>query len=237
MKKTITSLCILACMAVSVLFADSNAYAKKITSVNQAQKKALNEVKNSVVTDTELDNEDGQAVYEISLLKGTREYDIVYRAKDGKKVKYSWEDNDIYSSGNNKTMSKNECKKLALKKVKKATVISLTEKIDDGFTVYKVTLKKGNKKYKLEYLAEGRKLIEYERELTKKADSGKGYISGKKAQEIALSKVTGGQVVKCKLETDDGIPEYEIEILADGIEYEFTIHAESGKILEMEADD
>lgn len=237
MKKIITSVCILACMAISIIFADSAADAKTISSMNQAQKKALKEVKNAVVTDTEIEQEDGQTVYEVSLMKGTKEYDIVYRAKDGKKIKYSWEDNKIYSANSNKTLSKNECKKLALKKVKKATVISLTEKIDDGFTVYKVTLKKGNKKYKLEYLAEGSKLIEYEWETTKVSNSSKGYISSSKAQEIALAKVTGGQVVKCKLDSDDGIPEYEIEIMAGGIEYEFTIHAETGKILEMDIDD
>lgn len=237
MKKIITPLCLIAFMAAAFTLSGNSAHAKKISSLSQAQKKALKEVKNAVVTDTEMEHKDGQAVYEVSLLKGTKEYDIVYRAKDGKKIKYSWEENYIYSVNKNKTLSKNECKKLALKKVKKAAVISLTEKIDDGLTVYKVTLKKGNKKYKLEYLAEGRKLIEYEWETTKTSNIGKGYISSSKAQEIALAKVSGGQVVKCKLDTDDGIPEYEIDIIAGGFEYEFTIHAETGKILEMEIDD
>lgn len=237
MKKLITSFCLIACAAAAVTFGGNMAQAKKITSINQAQKKALKEVKNAVVTDTDMDYEDGQSVYEVTLTKGTKEYDIVYRAKDGKKIKYSWEDNAIYQAKSNKISSKDACKKLALKKVKKASVISITENIDDGMTIYKVTLKKGSKKYKLEYVAEGAKLIEYEWEITKTSSGNKEYISSSKAQEIALAKVTGGKVVKCKLDTDDGVPEYEIDITANGVEYEFTIHAKTGKILEMEVDD
>lgn len=237
MKKLLTSICLMACVTAAVAFGGNTAQAGKITSTNQAQKKALKEIKNAVVTDTETDYEDGQAVYEVTLSKGTKEYDIVYRAKDGKKIKYGWEENDIYSANETKIGDKEDCKKLALKKVKKASVVSISQNMDDGMTVYKVTLKKGNKKYKLEYLAEGKKLIEYEWEITKNSSGKKGYIPSSKAQEIALAKVTGGKVVKCKLDTDDGVPEYEIEIIADGIEYEFAIHAKTGKILEMEIDD
>lgn len=237
MKKFIILFCITICIAAAIIIAGSTAQAKKITSLQQAQKKALKEVKNSVVTDADMDYENGQTVYEITLLKGKKEYDIVYRAKDGKKIKYGWEDNNIYQAGTDKTLSRDKCKKLALKKVKKASVTGITDKIDNGMTIYKVTLKKGNKKYKLEYLSEGSKLIEYEWEITKKSTGSNGYISSSKAQEIALAKVSGGKVVKCQLDTDDGTPEYEIDIIANGIEYEFSIHAKTGKILEMDIDD
>ena len=36
---------------------------------------------------------------------------------------------------------------------------------------------------------------------------------------------------------DDGVPEYEVEFVANGLEYEYTIHAETGELLSFETDD
>lgn len=42
--------------------------------------------------------------------------------------------------------------------------------------------------------------------------------------------------VRVSYEIDDGIPEYEVEFYADRTEYEYTIHAETGKILSFDMD-
>lgn len=50
-----------------------------------------------------------------------------------------------------------------------------------------------------------------------------------------LDKVPGGKIVKFKYDEDD--KEYEGEIIKGKIEYEITINAITGKILEFEIDD
>lgn len=61
------------------------------------------------------------------------------------------------------------------------------------------------------------------------------------AEAIALEHagLTADQVVglRTKYEIDDGIPVYEIDFHVDRIEYDYTIHAETGEILEWEMDD
>jgi uncharacterized membrane protein YkoI len=57
------------------------------------------------------------------------------------------------------------------------------------------------------------------------------------AVEIALAEVPG-EVQETELEREDGVLVYEIEILtADGVEMEVEINADSGEILEIEAED
>lgn len=236
MKKVMSVVCLMVCMILAGASGWQMVKAEKITSLNQAEKKALKEVKKAVVTDTDMDTENGETVYEVTLFKGTKEYEIVYRARDGKKIEYSWEDKDIASVDQSKTLSKKQCKKLAKAKVKGATLLSVTSKVDDGISIYKVKLKKGNKKYTLEYLVNGKKLVEYKWELTQSQSGNSQYIGASKAKSIALKKVPGGSVTECKFEKDDGVPVYEVEIICDGYEYEITIHAKSGKILEMEKD-
>ena len=61
------------------------------------------------------------------------------------------------------------------------------------------------------------------------------------AEAIALEHagLTADQVVglRTKYEIDDGVPVYEIDFHVDRIEYDYTIHAETGEILEWEMDD
>lgn len=66
-------------------------------------------------------------------------------------------------------------------------------------------------------------------------------ISKEKAKEIALDhagyKESEVRFVKAKLDRDDGRYEYEIEFRADGnLEYDYSINAVNGKILEFDHD-
>lgn len=236
MKRRMFTLCMMFCLAAVFATGVKTAEAKKITSISQAEKKAKKKVKNAVVTEAEMDYEKGEKVYEITLRKGTRKYEVTYRARDGKNLHYSWEEKDVASVNVTKVLKRKECKRLAKKKVKKAKITSLQKKYDDGLAIYKVKLKKGNKTYTLKYLVEGKKLIEYEWDWVKKTTNSKDYISSEQAKKIALKKVPGGKVIKCKLDKDDGVPQYEVEILSGEYEYEITIHAKTGKILEIERD-
>ena len=72
MKKIFTIVFVSLLVSTSVLSSADVLNAEKITSVSQAKKKALNKVKNAVVTEVEKDYENGKLFYEITLVKGTK---------------------------------------------------------------------------------------------------------------------------------------------------------------------
>jgi uncharacterized membrane protein YkoI len=72
---------------------------------------------------------------------------------------------------------------------------------------------------------------------TMQANAETPTLTQAQAVEIALAKVPG-EVQETELEREDGVQVYEIEILtADGVEMEVEINADSGEILEIEAED
>lgn len=237
MRKIVTTILLVFCFVfVGTLSSTYTTYAKKISSIDQAKKKALKKVKNAVVTEAEKDYENGKAIYEVTLLKNTKKYDLTYRASNGKLISYGWEKNGAKTGTGSNIMTKSECKQLAKNKVKKGTIIRVTAKYDDGIYVYKVKMKKGNKKYTLEYHAGNGKLLEYEWDLVSKTSNKNSYIGTNKAKKIALSQVPGATVKKVELDKDDGIAVYEVELISGQYEYEIKIDAKTGKILEIDKD-
>lgn len=232
---TICSMLFLVC---SVLCCAGTAEGKAIQSASQAQAAALKEVPSAKVIEVDTDMENGQLVYEVELYKGGKEYNLHYRASDGKLVKYEWEiKNPPYTDQNKRNLSKQTIHKKALGQVKHATIVSTTLKYDDGREEYKVRLKKGNKKYKLVYDSKSGKLLDYEWELTDTGStSSSKYIGAAKAKSIALKKVPGATVIKVEFDHDDGIAVYEVEMVKGRYEYEVKIDAKTGKILEFEKD-
>lgn len=65
-------------------------------------------------------------------------------------------------------------------------------------------------------------------------------LTQEEAQEIALTHAgfTADQVtgLHVRFEVDDGVPEYEVDFVQDGWEYDYTIHADTGDILEYDKD-
>ena len=99
--------------------------------------------------------------------------------------------------------------------------------------------------YEIEIIAKG---IEYEITIDSKTGEIKEFekddddnykkasderVSADKAKSVALNLTGGGKITV--FDYDDG--EYEIEIMADGKEYEIEIDAKTGKVLEFEVDD
>ena len=211
--------------------------AKEITSSYQAKKLAREKVKGATVTEVDRDYEKGELVYEVKLVKGKKEYELTYRASDAKLIAYKWEIASWYiTKGKGKIISKSKCKKLAKKEVSGGSITSLVKKRSDGIDIYKVKMKKGSKKYELEFHARTGKLLEYEWELTTKSSNKNNSIGTAKAKEIALKKVGGGHVIKVEFDMDDGVPVYEVEIIKGDYEYDVEIHAKTGKILEVDKD-
>ncbi|MCI9175959.1 MAG: hypothetical protein HFH49_13660 [Lachnospiraceae bacterium] len=237
-RKLSAKIVMMCCLAlIGILAVPNTAYAKKITSDRQVEKLAKKEVKGAVVVEIDRDYEKGNLVYEVKMRKGTKEYNLTYRASDGKLIEYDWEEMRVRPSSK-KMISESKCRKLAKKKVKGASIISIKLKYDDGIEEYKVKMQKGSKKYELEYHARTGKLIGYQWKLNlKKKPGNSGYIGVEKAKQIALAEVPGAAVVKAEFDgDDDGVPVYEVELVKDDMEYEFKIHAKTGKILEREQD-
>lgn len=225
-------------MFAGILFFSDTAHAKGINNFKQAKKLAKKQVKGATITEVDMDYDKGVLVYEIKMVKGAKEYDLEYRASDAKLIAYGWD--TMYANGayHKKMISQSKCKKLAKKKVPGGTILSIVRKHDDGIDEYKLKMKKSNKKYELKYHARTGKLLAYEWEITSKTtnNSHNGYIGIEKAKQIALSKVPGGTVVKVKLDKDDGIAVYEVEIIKGYYEYEIEIDARTGEILKIEKD-
>lgn len=211
--------------------------AKEVTSIYQAKRLAKAKVKGATVTEIDRDYENGTLVYEVQLIKGKKEYDLVYRASDAKLISYGWEIMSLYIKDSKKSIiSTSKCKKLAKKQVSGGTITYIMKKYSDGIEIYKVVMKKGNKKYELKFHARTGKLLEYDWELTTKNSQDTTYIGVEKAKQIALKETGGGHVTKVSFDMDNGVPVYEVEVIKDVYEYDIEIHAKTGKILDFEMD-
>lgn len=221
-----------------MVFPSAQADAKKISSDAAASKKARSLVKGGTVTEIDRDREGTMTVYEVTVVKGKKKYEVTYNAANGKLIEYSWE-RIGYRPSRGRYVSKKKVKKLALKQVKKAKVTKLFLDVsDDGDDEYEVDMKKGQKKYTLDYDAFSGKLVSYKWKLiVKKNSSSNKFIGTSKAKAIAKKKVPAGAVFeKVKLDKEHGRYVYEIEMRKGQMEYEMTIDATTGKILEFEKD-
>ena len=240
-KRTIGGLLLVLCLTFTGIVAGAqDVSAKKLNSANEAKQKALQKVKNPDYSHVSKDHDDGQVVYEVDLVKGNKKYEITYRAADGKMIDYSWEKVYVDPKAGQSLVSKDKCKTAANRKVKNGQLLSMKLKTDDGIDIYKVKMQKGKKSYTLKYHARTGGLIEYEWELKNSVSTGgsaNNYIGINKAEQIAKKDVPGATLVKSKFEIDDGVPVYEVELIKGGLEYELTIHATTGAIIDRDIDD
>ena len=221
-----------------MIFPSAQADAKKISSSGAASRKARSLIKGGTVTEVDRDREGSMTVYEVTLVKGKKKYDVKYNATNGKLISYEWERIGFRPSRGT-YVSKKKIKKLALKQVKKAKVKKLFLDVsDDGDDEYEVDMKKGQKKYTLDFDAFSGKLVSYKWKLIEKKNSSSNkFIGITKAKAIAKKKVPAGTVFeKVELDKEHGRYVYEVEMRKGHMEYEMTIDATSGKILEFEKD-
>lgn len=238
-RKTAGMILVMFClMFAGILTSSETAYAKRITNYSQVKKMALKKVKGAHILEIDKDYEKGVLIWEVDLIKGTKKYEIKYRASDGKMLSYEWEQKKIDRKTKKKVISQDKCKSLARKQVKGAKITSINKKYEKGIVLYKVKMKTSTKKYELKYHGRTGKLIKYEEELIIKPQKQTSYIGVKKAKEIALKKVPGATVVKVEFDRDDddGVPVYEVELIKGQFEYEIEIHARTGKILDFDKD-
>ena len=126
-----------------------------------------------------------------------------------------------------------------------ATFLRSILEYDDGRAVYDVEFWSGSTEYDYEIDAVSGTILSYDYDAERYApsassasDSSSGsYIGEAKAKEIVEEYAgTTGVYREFRLERDDGRMVYEGELRSGRIEYDFTIDAVTGTILEWDAD-
>lgn len=121
-----------------------------------------------------------------------------------------------------------------------ATIIKAKLDYDDGIPTYDVEFYTSSHEY--DYEIDARTGAVRSRDIeaieTVPQQQGSSYIGVEKAKSIALGHagVSNVTYTKAKLDSDDGLVVYEIEFRKDGKEYEYTIRATDGFILEYDSE-
>lgn len=135
---------------------------------------------------------------------------------------------------------------LALVKDKKI-VHSEVDYKKDGRTVYEYVLVDGDSRVKVEIDGATGEMVKFDKKpiesvkvpphLRDVVDPGAGTIDMARAREIAVERAGGGEVVKAKKDfKKHGRVVYEVEVIADGMEHEVEIDADSGEVLHYEVE-
>ena len=142
------------------------------------------------------------------------------------------------------TVDEAAAQKIALEhagvKAADATITKSKLDYEDGRQVYDIEWYAGGAKYDYEIATDTGEIISsaYE-EKTMRADSKNITVSEADAKKTALDRVSGAtdkDLYEWKLDYDDGRPEYEGKIIYGGTEYEFTIDAATGSVMEWDAE-
>lgn len=120
----------------------------------------------------------------------------------------------------------------------KATFIKAKLDREDGRMVYDVEFYSGQTEYDYEIDALTGAVISYDHDFegSVPTQQSAGYISAEKAKSIALERAPGASVVECKLDYDDGVAVYELELRNGRTEYECELNASTGAVIKWEVD-
>ena len=208
---------------------------------------------NAVFVKAEREYDDGRLTYDVDFYAGNKEYDYEILAANGTILSY---DADIEgyripsSTSTGTDIGAEKAKEIALQhagvSASNAVFVKAEREYDDGRLTYDVDFYAGNKEYDYEILAANGTILSYDADIegyripSSTSSSSSGYIGVERAKEIALQhaglNASGVNFVKAEFDYDDGRAEYEIEFHHNFREYEYTIDAASGTILEAERD-
>ncbi|MCD7819193.1 MAG: PepSY domain-containing protein [Lachnospiraceae bacterium] len=213
---------------------------------------------------TELDQEDGQAVYEIDFTVDGTEYEYNIDAYDGSVLKKSVEYVSLHNTllaaaDTGSTVTSDEAKEIALEHTglseeELALVVFTRETTDydDGLVVYDLDFSTEDLSYEYEISEDTGDILSFSwevlptaglgtvKENTANSASTDTVISLDEAKVIALEKAGLSEAdvtfKKTKLDKGDGTMVYEIEFSQGRMEYKCEINASTGKIIEYNAE-
>ncbi len=200
-------------------------------------------------TKAKLDSDERTPKYDIEFRTSDKKYDYEINAVNGNIIEKDTEVLQSQSSGNtnNSYIGVDRAKEIALRDANvtagKATFTKTKLDSDERVPKYDIEFRTSDKKYDYEINAANGNIIEKDIEVLQSQSSGNtsnSYIGVDRAKEIALSNAglsaSDVRFKKAELDRDDGRYEYELEFVSGLIEYEYTIDAVSGKILEHDKD-
>ena len=234
-------------------------------TLEEAKTKALSDagVKESNVTftKTESKTDDGQEVYEIDFRDSTKKYDYTIAKNGGKilekeseKLSTNQSSSTTSSSSSSSTTNNNSSTSNLLGKDKVKSIVladagvastdaeftKIKLEYEDGVQVYDVKFVTSSMEYEYEIHAKDGTIHERSSEKLETAKPSSNYIGVDSAKNTALNhaglSASSVTFTKAKLENDDGISVYEIEFRQGQMEYEYTIDATKGTILEWDKD-
>ena len=200
----------------------------------------------ATITKSKLDYDDGRQVYEIEWYANGAKYDYEIAVATGEIVNSGYEAKTVVGTGSSATVSEATAKQTALARVSGATEKDIYEwklDYDDGRPEYEGKIIYGGTEYEFTIDAATGEIISYDYDAESNTTSqstntnANVKISEATAKQTALARVSGAtekDIYEWKLDYDDGRPEYEGKIIYGGTEYEFTIDANTGKIIEWD---
>ena len=121
-----------------------------------------------------------------------------------------------------------------------ASITKLKPDYEDGRQIYGIEWYANGAKYDYEIEVATGEVIKSGYEVKNSPDIGNGVTTDEEtAKQTALARVSGAtekDIYEWKLDYDDNRPEYEGKIIYGNMEYEFTIDANTGEILEWDMD-
>lgn len=227
---------------------------KTLISKEQARNIMLNKVPGGNIIEFSYDYDDGIPKYEGKVIKGNYEYSIAINANTGEILEFEHEyrDDDIYDdkfensgiNSNNKLIGENEARNIMLNKVPGGKIIFINIDYDDGIPMYEGKIVKGNKEYEISINGYSGRILEFESEYRydySNSSSNNTAINNKligenRAKQIMLNKIPGAKITKFALDLDDRIPEYKGELVKGYREYEISVHALNGNIIDFSSE-
>ena len=199
----------------------------------------------------EKDYDDGRLEYEVEFYAGTTEYDYTISGTDGTILKQDKEEH-----GGSQTTQPSAGSDIGAEKAKSIALsdagftasqvqrLKVEKDYDDGRLEYEVEFYAGTTEYDYTISGTDGTILKQDKEehggsQTTQPSAGSD-IGAEKAKSIALSDAgfTASQVQNLQVEKDydDGRLEYQVEFRVNGTEYEYTISAADGTILEKDID-
>ena len=198
------------------------------------------------------DWDDGRWVYDVEFWADGKEYDYEILASDGTILSYDY-DAEYQWSGSSSTGSTSSTADIGEAKAKSVALshagisesdtsyIYAKKDWDDGRWVYDVEFWADGKEYDYEILASDGTILSYdydaEYQWNGSSSTSGDTISTEKVKSIVTDRAgVSGTFRELKLERDDGRTVYEGEMRSGRTDYEFTIDAYTGAVLEWDTD-